>query len=94
MAKAVQGKDRVCFLGEVFTWDEFLELIKLKNKIIDVYDSTGNDYTSRNKAVFEKIAKSTSGFKAVFKNGKNSINYLPLAYFLLGGYLCLKIILK
>lgn len=85
MAKSIDGKDRVCFLGEVFTWKEFLHLIKLKNQIIDVYNSTGKDYTSRNKAVFEKIAKSTSGFKAVFKNGSKSINYLKLyrlAYYL------------
>ena len=85
MAKAVPGKDRVCFLGEVFTWDEFLKLIQFKNLIIDVYDSTGEDYKSRNKAVFEKIAKSTAGFKAVFKNGSKSINYLKLyrlAYYL------------
>lgn len=77
--KSTDGKDKVCFLGEVFTWKQYLELIKLKNLIEKIYDNT------KSKSIFEKIDKSTKGFKAVFKKGNKNINYIKmyrLAYYL------------
>lgn len=77
--KLAEGKDKICFLGEVFTWQQYLELIKLKNLIEKIYEKT------KSKSVFEKIDKSTKGFKAVFKKGDRNINYLKmyrLAYYL------------
>ncbi|URZ04937.1 type III-A CRISPR-associated protein Cas10/Csm1 [Clostridium felsineum] len=77
--KLTDGKDKICFLGEVFTWQQYLELIKLKNLIEEIYEKT------QSKSVFEKIDKSTKGFKAVFKKGDKNINYLKmyrLAYYL------------
>ncbi|KHD34257.1 hypothetical protein NL50_17685 [Clostridium acetobutylicum] len=77
--KLTEGKNKICFLGEVFTWQQYLELIKLKNLIEEIYEKT------QSKSVFEKIDKSTKGFKAVFKKGDKNINYLKmyrLAYYL------------
>ncbi|OAA84801.1 type III-A CRISPR-associated protein Cas10/Csm1 [Clostridium ljungdahlii] len=77
--KLTKGKDKICFLGEVFTWEQYLELIKLKNLIEKIYEKT------QSKSIFEKIDKSTKGFKAVFKKGSNNINYIKmyrLAYYL------------
>ena len=72
-------KDKIAFMGEVFTWEQFLDLIKLKNKIQTIY------YKTTNKALFEKINNSTKGFKSIFKKGNNNINYVKvykLAYYL------------
>ncbi|SMC29417.1 CRISPR-associated protein Cas10/Csm1, subtype III-A/MTUBE [Clostridium acidisoli DSM 12555] len=77
--KLTEGKDKICFLGEIFTWQQYLQLIKLKNLIEEIYEKT------QSKSVFEKIDKSTKGFKAVFKKGDRSINYVKmyrLAYYL------------
>lgn len=77
--KLTEGKDKICFLGEVFTWEQYLELIKLKNLIEKIYEKT------KSKSIFEKIDKSTKGFKAVFKKGNKNVNYIKmyrLAYYL------------
>ncbi|AWI05776.1 type III-A CRISPR-associated protein Cas10/Csm1 [Clostridium drakei] len=77
--KLTEGKDKICFLGEVFTWEQYLELIKLKNLIEKIYAKT------QSKSIFEKIDKSTKGFEAVFKKGNRNINYIKmyrLAYYL------------
>lgn len=71
-------KDKISFMGEVFTWKQFKKLIILKDKIENIYNATNN------KSIFDKINNSTLGFKAVFKEGKG-INYLKLhrlAYYL------------
>lgn len=73
------GKDKICFMGEVFSWKEYFEVIKLRNKIETLYNLTGNS------TLFEKIDKSTRGFKAVFKKGNKGISYLKvyrLSYYL------------
>ncbi|MBV7275124.1 type III-A CRISPR-associated protein Cas10/Csm1 [Clostridiaceae bacterium UIB06] len=77
--KLTEGKDKICFLGEIFTWEQYLELIKLKNLIEKIYGKT------KSKSIFEKIDKSTKGFKAVFKKGDKNVNYIKmyrLAYYL------------
>lgn len=77
--KLTEGKDKICFLGEVFTWEQYLELIKLKNLIEKIYEKT------LSKSIFDKISKSTKGFKAVFKKGDKNVNYIKmyrLAYYL------------
>lgn len=74
----LKTKNSICFMGEVFSWKQFNELRKFKDKIEVIFART------QNRNLFEKISKSTRGFKAVFKDGK-SINYLKLyrlAYFL------------
>ncbi|HDK7159190.1 type III-A CRISPR-associated protein Cas10/Csm1 [Clostridium botulinum] len=71
-------KNKVCIMGQVFTWNEFLEIIKLKNLIEEIY------LLSSKKSIFEKINKSTLGFKAVVEGGKR-LNYIKLhrlAYYL------------
>ncbi|BDR86770.1 type III-A CRISPR-associated protein Cas10/Csm1 [Clostridium tetani] len=71
-------KNKVSVMGEVFTWYEFLEIIKLKNLIEEIYLLSGK------KSVFEKINKSTLGFKSVIKSEKR-LNYIKLhrlAYYL------------
>ncbi|WP_461614697.1 type III-A CRISPR-associated protein Cas10/Csm1 [Clostridium sp. Marseille-QA1073] len=77
--KSSVGKDKICFMGEVFSWNEYFEIMKLKNKIESLYNLTENN------ALFEKIDKSTKGFKSVFKRDGKGINYLKiyrLSYYL------------
>ena len=77
-AKNLEGKNRICFLGEPFTWNQFTRLIELKDLIEKIY------INSNSKSIFQKIDNSTKGFKAVLREGK-SINYLKmyrLAYYL------------
>lgn len=77
-AKKLEGKNRICFLGETFTWNQFTRLIELKDLIEKIY------INSKSKSIFQKIDNSTKGFKSVLSEGK-SINYLKmyrLAYYL------------
>ncbi|WP_294353562.1 type III-A CRISPR-associated protein Cas10/Csm1 [uncultured Clostridium sp.] len=77
--KDTEEKDKICFLGQVFEWEDFKELIELKNCIEEIFIQTNN------KSVFEKINKSTKGFRAIFNKKGNKINYMKiykLAYFL------------
>ena len=77
--KQTKEKNKISFMGEVFSWEQFSTLIELKNSIEEVYNMTNN------KALFEKINNSTKGFKAIFKNGNSKINYVKvykLAYYL------------
>lgn len=76
--KNTEGKDKICFMGQVFTWTQFNELIKLKNNIEEIYD------LSPSNSLFQKIDNSTKGFKSVFNNNGSvsGIKLYRLAYYL------------
>ena len=79
LAKKETHKDKVCFLGEVFLWNQFKDIIEFKDRIEKIYRLT------QSKGLFQKINNSTKGFKAIFKKGNNNINYIQvdkLAYYL------------
>lgn len=78
IGKDTEGKDKICFMGQVFTWKQFNELIKLKNNIEDIY------MIKKNNSLFEKIDNSTKGFESVFNNNGSvsGIKLYRLAYYL------------
>ncbi|MBA5851164.1 type III-A CRISPR-associated protein Cas10/Csm1 [Clostridium sp. cel8] len=74
-------KNSVCLFGEIFKWDEFEEILEIRNNCIDIYK------LSKNRAFLQKILNSTKGFKSIMSDisSKEKINIAKvhrLAYYL------------
>lgn len=55
-------KNSVSLFGEVFRWNEFEKILKIRNLCIDIYQE------SNNRAFLQKILNSTKGFKSIMSD--------------------------
>lgn len=62
------GKDKISILGEVFSWNEFGYLLKLKNVIVELVE---ND-KSKSRGIIQKVINSTKGFQPLMKSAEKS----------------------
>lgn len=80
-------KNKVSLLGEVFNWEEFRRIERVKQLLIDTINKA-NEYNEPNigRGLLYKIAKSTAGFKIILQDsnkGKvDSVRFWRLAYYL------------
>lgn len=74
-------KDRVAFFGEVFSWHEFREIMRIRDKCVELVR------LSNKRGVLNKVLKSTKGFKSIMEDSqsKRKLHLLKmhrLAYYL------------
>lgn len=65
-----EKKNKIAVFGEVFTWDEFNKVIKIKNLL---YDLIENKKEKESRAILQKIYNSTRGFKHLLENSNKGI---------------------
>lgn len=73
-------KDRISFLGEVFSWTEFEKIKDIRDILIKIVKKTGN------RSVLYKVQKSTLGFKKLLRDSQaglyENVKFWRLAYYL------------
>ncbi len=65
-AKTISEKNRITFMGEVFTWEEFESIITIKKFLIEVEQAGDNKFIN----VLQKVRASTRGLEKITKNDK------------------------
>lgn len=67
-AKASLNKNRITFMGEIFTWEEFEKIIEMKNLLVELIEKKGESRT-----LLKKINNSTNGFKRILEDSNKNI---------------------
>lgn len=80
-------KNKVSLLGEVFNWEEFKRIEKVKMLLVDTINKARERrHPSIGRALLHKIQKSTAGFRGILRDSNNgkvdSLRFWKLSYYL------------